>query len=230
MLNNKIGPGINMNPKNGDIKENKNSTNSNEKSNPSNDKKKKKKWSKKKKILIIIVVIFAILLISVGYFGFMASREIVRDVSVKNPDGETGTAFVVIRPGVCSFQDDVTGSFIKGLVKSDWRVESTSSHKNTPTNLSKYDMFMFGSPTYGSKPHQSLLDYLKRVDLDGKPVILLVTAGGDGKEALDILKEAVVKANGTVIAELELLTGENSGGEAETEAYDLGKSYIEIPE
>lgn len=180
-------------------------------------------------MLLIIVVIVAALLVTGGVIVALSGREIARDVSVHNADGTTGTAFVVIRPGVGSTQDDVTDGLIEGLVKADWRVESTSSHKGTPTNVSAYDMFVFGSPTYGSQPQGSLKEYLKRVDLSGKPVILLVTSAGEdgGKAASEALRKMVEDANGVVIEELVLTTGD---GSAVDKARELGEGYTTIPE
>ena len=180
-------------------------------------------------MLLIIVIIVVALLVTGGVIVALSGREIARDVSVHNADGTTGNAFVVIRPGVGSTQDDVTDAMIEGLVKADWRVESTSTHEGTPTNVSGYDMFVFGTPTYGSQPHGTLKDYLKRVDLQGKPVVLLVTSGGDegGNAASKVLREAVEDANGVVIEELVLTTGD---GSADDKARELGKGYTSIPE
>jgi hypothetical protein len=197
---------------------------------PSTEDASEKGWFTRRRIMLLIVVgIVAAIIITVAVFGVLSTREISRDVTVHNADGDTGTAFVVIRPGIGSTQDDVTDGMIEGLVKADWRVESTSSHKGTPTNVSGHDMFVFGTPTYGSRPHGTLLDWLKRVDLEGKPVVLLVTSGGEegGKAAADVLREAVEDANGKVIDELVLTTGD---GSAVDKARDLGKDYTSIPE
>lgn len=129
------------------------------------------------------------------------SPEIVRDVEVRNPTGSTGTVFVVFRPGVTSFNEYIVNEFIRGLTDSDWRVEVTTSSQQTPTNLTTYDLIVLGAPTNGGKPHQAMLAYLTRVDLEGKPVVLILTFGVTGEAPIDCFRNATIDANGFVHSE-----------------------------
>jgi flavorubredoxin len=142
------------------------------------------------------------------------SAEIIRDVEIQNSDGSKGTVFVVFRPGLTSFNEDVVNGFIRGLVDSDWRVEVTTSSQQTPTNVTNYDLIVLGSPVNGDQPHQSMQDYLTRVDFDGKPVLLILTsAGGPTETAIGRFRNATLNANGLVLNELQF-------GILETDAID----------
>jgi len=147
------------------------------------------------------------------------SVEIVRDVVINNPDGSTGTVFVVFRPGLTGFNEGVVNEFVRGLVDADWRVEVTTSSSATPTNVTAYDLIVLGSPTNGAKPHESMLAYLTRVDFEGKPVVLILTSGGFGGAGLELFGNATEDANGVVLSSMQFAIFEADAG---SRAYTAG--------
>jgi flavodoxin len=83
-------------------------------------------------------------------------------------------------------------------------VEGTTSSQQTPTNLTSYDLIVLGSPINGDQPHQSMQDYLTRVDFDGKPIVLILTSGGGPTETgMGRFRNATINANGLVLDELQ---------------------------
>jgi flavorubredoxin len=121
------------------------------------------------------------------------------EVQIINPEGQRGNVFAVYRPGISSFQGDVTYAFINGLKDSDWKIDVTIPSSETTSDLSKYDLLILGTPTRGGMPHKSVSEYLKRVgDLNGMKTVLIVTAGG-GKGALIALEKEVKARNGKII-------------------------------
>lgn len=130
------------------------------------------------------------------------SAEIIRDVEIQNSDGSKGTVFVVFRPGLTGFNEGVVNGFIRGLVDSDWRVEVTTSSQQTPTNMTAYDLIVLGSPSNGDQPHQSMQDYLTRVDFEGKPVVLIFTCAGLVRDGMNRFRNATIEANGQIQSEL----------------------------
>ncbi|MGY5878740.1 MAG: hypothetical protein RTV31_00760 [Candidatus Thorarchaeota archaeon] len=147
----------------------------------------------------------------VGIVGMIASAVIIvslnsvvtiRDLEIQNPDGTTGTAFVVFRPGITTFNEDIVNAFINGLVESDWRVEVITTSDQTPTNVTAYDLIVLGAPVNGVQPHTAMLAYLTRADFEGKPVQLILTMGGSGADAIISFRNATISANGVVHAEL----------------------------
>jgi flavorubredoxin len=152
--------------------------------------------------MLILVIAIVGLVATVGIVVVLNGREIVRPLEIQNPTGSRGTAFVVFRPGLTSFNEDVVNAYIRGLIHSDWRVAVTTSSQQTPTNVTVYDFIVLGCPTNGDMPHQSMLDYLARVNFGGKPVVLILTSGGDGLTSMGHLRNATIDANGTVLSEL----------------------------
>jgi flavorubredoxin len=174
----------------------------------------------KKRICGLICVIFiagitttSLLVVSLN------SREIVQDVVVQNPDGSKGTVFVVFRPGLTSFNQDIVNEFIRGLIESDWRVEVTTSSQQTPTNVTTYDLIVLGSPVNGAKPHESMLAYLTRANFEGKPVVLILTSGFVGGPGLDAFENATTDANGVIISAMQFQIFE---ADARSRAYTAG--------
>jgi len=157
---------------------------------------------KRRFCMLLLVITITGLFATAGIVLALNSREIVRAVEVRNPTGSKGTVFVVFRPGVTGFNEDIVNAFIRGLIASDWRVEVTTSSQQTPTNVTAYNIIVLGTPTNGGKPHQSMLDYLARVNFGGKSVILILTSGGDGLDSMGYFRDATINANGTVLTEL----------------------------
>jgi hypothetical protein len=60
------------------------------------------------------------------------------------------------------------------------------------------DLIVLGSPTNGDKPHEMMMDYLTRVNFEGKPVVLILTSGGIGGTGHDHFRNATIDANGLV--------------------------------
>ena len=176
--------------------------------------------NKKRMCGLTCIILIAGLMITTMVVVGLNGREIVRDVEVQNPDGATGTAFVVFRPGVTSFNEEIVNQFVRGLIDSDWRVEVTTTSSQTPTNVTGYDLIVLGAPVNGAQPHQSMQAYLARADFDDKPVVLILTSGGEDASApLDIFRNATINANGIINSELHYWLFESG---ARNSAYTAG--------
>jgi hypothetical protein len=158
----------------------------------------------KKRICCLTCIISLVGLIVTGVvIVSLNSPEIIQDVRIENEDGTTGTVFIVSRPGVTGFHVGIMNEFIRGLNDTDWRIEITTPSSETSTNVTGYDLIVLASPVNGAQPHQSMQDYLARVDLGGKPVILLLTSGGeDANPAMGVFNDLVIDADGVVQNEL----------------------------
>ncbi len=176
--------------------------------------------SKKRICGLLCVILIAGLIATTVIVVSINSRETIREVEILNSEGLTGTVFVVFRPGVTSFNEDIVNEFVRGLVDSDWRVEVTTTSQQTPTNITGYDLIVLGSPVNGAQPHQAMQDYLERIDFEGKPVVLILTSGGeDSRNAMDIFRDAVVDANGLVHSEFPFWIFDSGAG---SRAYTAG--------
>ncbi len=170
---------------------------------------------------LIIVLVIGVVFGSVGIIMAMAYREINRDITVQNPGGTTGTAFVVVRPGVTFLPDQVASQVALGLVNQGWQVETTTSSNATPTNMSRYDLVVLVSPVYGAHPHPNMLAYLERTNLQNLPVILLLTSLGKQSIAMDAFRNATVAASGRVVDEILIGAFDVNGLDA---AYQAGNN------
>lgn len=175
--------------------------------------------NKKRICGLTCVILIAGLIVTTMIVVSLNSAEIIRDLEIQNPDGSEGTVFVVFRPGLTSFNEDIVNEFIRGLVDSDWRVEVTTSSQQTPINVTAYDLIVLGSPVNGGKPHESMLGYLTRVDFEGKPVVLILTSGGLGGPGIDYFKNATIDANGVVHSAMQFQLFE---ADARNRAYTAG--------
>jgi len=133
------------------------------------------------------------------------NREVVSEVTILNPGGETGRALVVYHPGKSDFQRRVFAGFSDGLVASGWQVEMTTPSLQTPTDLAGYDLLVLGGATYGFQPNQPIQTYVGRLgDLGGKPTVTIITALGMGERSTGIMEGLVRQANGNLVKALVL--------------------------
>jgi flavorubredoxin len=124
-----------------------------------------------------------------------------------NPDGSTGTALVVYHPGRSGFQEMFIHAFSEGLVSNGWRVEISTVSKETPTDLSGYDLLVLSAPTYDWVPAKPIPRYLERLgDLEGQPTAVILSAAGTTTLSVPTMEEMVREANGDLVASYTLWT------------------------
>lgn len=127
------------------------------------------------------------------------------DLKSINSQGKSGNVLVIYHPGLSSFQEDVTYSFVKGLVERDYAIEITTSSSKTTTDISKYDLIVLGMPTYGGGLAKPMENYLARIDdLEGKKVVIIITGAGSTDESVTNMKEFIAMRNGYIIESLPL--------------------------
>ena len=159
----------------------------------------------KKMTLMAFLIILIVLIVVVISFIALTGREHVSELQIINLDGTSGTALVVYHPGLSSFQEDVTKSFVDGLVSKGWRIEITTASSDAPSDITNYDLLVLGTPTYGSAPAKPLVNYIDRLDdLDGKPIVVICTALGSAQETLERVSTQIQEINGSVISSLTL--------------------------
>ncbi len=152
-------------------------------------------------------VIVAIALGSGYWLQRRINADIVTPITEANPGGTGGTALIVYQPGLSDFQAKVTAAFGEGLVEGGWRVLTTTASDQAPSVTTDYDVIVLGAPVYGGVPGKPLSRYIERVaDFGGKPVYVLLTAGGDAAPAIEHTKQAVAGHNGRPVGSLGLTT------------------------
>lgn len=145
----------------------------------------------------------AVVVLAAASFGatwWMASREVTSALTTLNANGQRGRALLVYHPGLSAFPKQVTGAFAEGLVRAGWRVDMTTASAQAPGDVHDYDLIVLGTPVYGDAAARPLSAYIDRVrDFHAKPVVLVFTAAGDAKPAMDKAATQVSGFNGRVL-------------------------------
>jgi hypothetical protein len=171
------------------------------------------------KISIIVIIILAV---AAGLILSRIGKPIERDMEVKNEAG-TEVALMVHHPGITGFLDRVLGAFSDGMVSIGYRVDMTTASPGAPTDISKYDLLVLGSPTYGGNASKPLSDYLISLgNLDEMPVVVIATGLGNATAASH-MEELVEENNGIVILKLDYV-GIGANDEILDDARTQGKS------
>ena len=176
----------------------------------------KKRW---KKILLIILLTFLIgSAFLLAYASFVMNSEVISELVIKNPQGGKN-ALILYHPGLSSFSHDVSYAFADGLVSNNWRVEIVTPSKEAPTELSKYDLLVVASNTYGFTPDGPTTDHLERIgDLDGIQVVLLTLGAGNALESQQSLENMIESQSGTIVTSILVYSlAPNEGDKSPTE-------------
>ena len=154
---------------------------------------------------IIVPAVLVVLAAVVAYVEFSRNREVVTGIKVVNPDGVEGKALVVYHPGKSDFQRQVFSGFADGLASNGWRVAMTTPSRETPTDLTGYDLLVLGGPTYGFSPARPIKRYLSRLgDLAGLRTVTIITGLGAAERSSADIQKRVRDANGTLVKALLL--------------------------
>jgi flavorubredoxin len=157
---------------------------------------------------ILAIVIIVVVLGAVGAFVmYRVATPVKRDVEVYNEGGEL-SALAVYHPGLSAFQRKIMEAFCEGLSSGGYRVEMASASPEAPSDASGYDLMVFGSPTYGNATAKPLRQYLEGLAMDGKPAILIATAGGEADGNAAEMRSLVEGNGGNVVEVLTYLTSD----------------------
>jgi len=175
-----------------------------------------KRW---KRILLITFLVLAIVSVSLlVYASFGMNNDVITELVVKNPAGNK-IALVLYHPGLSSFSHDVAYAFADGLVANDWRVEIATPSIEAPTDLSKYDLLVVSSNTYGFNPDTPTTRHLERIGELGAIETVAITLGaGSAEQSQQIFENLLESHNGTIIESLLLYSlAPNEGGNSAAE-------------
>lgn len=175
-----------------------------------------KRW---KKVLLIILLTFIIVSASLlAYASFVMNNDVVSELAIKNPQGSK-TALILYHPGLSSFSHDVSYAFTDGLIQNNWRVEITTPSREAPIDISKYDLLVVASNTYGFSPDTPTTRHLERIgDLNEIQVVLLTLGAGSALESQQSLENMVQTQSGIIIRSILVYSmAPNEGDKSPTE-------------
>lgn len=175
-----------------------------------------KRW--KKILLIVLITIIIVSAILLIYASFGMNNDFITQLTIKNPDGNK-TALVLYHPGLSSFSHDVSYAFAEGLTTNNWRVEIATPSVEAPTDLSKFDLLVIASNTYGFNPDTPTTRHFERIgDLEGIETVVITLGAGSAEQSQKALENLVKDSNGVIIESLILYSmAPNEGDFSATE-------------
>lgn len=157
--------------------------------------------------LVVAAVVFGIwYFIQDVWAAAKTNAEIFSDVVSLGEGNRSGRrAFVVYHPGRSGLYSKLQQAYAETLVENGWRVDFTTASSQTPVQLTDYDLLVLGAPTYNFVPAKPIVDYIGRIrNLDGKPVVLVLSGGGMTDAAMRRFHKLVNQVGGTVVDAVEV--------------------------
>jgi hypothetical protein len=136
----------------------------------------------------------------------LVNRE-VRSPMVTLGSGERGRALVVYHSARGGLMRRLQEAFAEGMSVEGWQVDLSTASSSSPSDLSKYQLLVLGSPCYYDGLARPIRAYFARIkNLRGTPVVTVVSGFGNTAGAAKALRELVRQAHGEVVDEIELWT------------------------
>lgn len=148
-----------------------------------------------KKILKIAGVVFIIIiLLCMVWFAWarrINNKELDNhEVIYKSSSKEAKKAMIIYQKSNTSISDDIAKSIAVKLADNGYDVMVNYPGEFLSDDLSKYDLVVFGSPTYMASVSSVLQNYIKRVTDCGNAKLLFYSVGMlDSTEELDSVDE-----------------------------------------
>jgi flavodoxin len=139
---------------------------------------------------------------------------------LKSTQDSPKKALVVYQPSLSSFSGDMAHQIAKGLNDNGFEVTLNNPGDYMPSDLSQYDVVVFGSPVYAGKVSKALTDYMAKITALPSGKIVLYSTGGmlDNTIELDKMDELL---NGTAAYNKIKFDANDKSGSAGL-AYSLG--------
>lgn len=177
-----------------------------------------------KKILIgigvIIVLMIGAVISVVLLVTFTNKPKAAKEIIMKSNTNSAKKALIIYQPSISKTPSVMATAIAKGLNDGGYEATLNYPGEKLSTDISKYSLIIFGSPTYAGKPLSIVTDYMKKVkDFSSKKVVLFSTgADANNKGELDELEKSMA---GNKAYKKIKFTGDKK--ESEKKAYDLGK-------
>jgi hypothetical protein len=164
--------------------------------------------------VVVALAIFGVWFLAYDvWFTGRANAEFVSRVTTLGGDGSAGRALIVHHQGrgPSHFQARMQRAFAEGLQAQGWQVDITTASRQTPTDLSGYGLLVLGAQTYNWCPARPVVDYIDRVrNLEGKPVVIIVSGGGMTERAMQVLHKCIVRTGGVIVDAIEIWTSRSN--------------------
>ena len=175
-----------------------------------------------KKILLVVVISFvAAIAIMAVIFGSLNKPKGNNEKILKSNESSAKKALIIYQPSLTNVTSVIADSIAKGLNDGGCEVTLNNPGKDLSTDISKYSLVVFGSPTYAGQPLSIETEYISKIkDFSSAKVVLFVT-GSDvsKKDELDVMEKSLNGVN----AYKKVKFNAGSKNDSKNEAYELGK-------
>lgn len=131
------------------------------------------------KIIGIIVITFiTMMIILVSIVNSALSSDKGNNEKILESTKLDKKALIIYQPSLSKMTSKISGEIAKGLNESGYEVVINYPGEHLSTDLSKYDIVIFGSPTYGGKISNVLTKYISKVkDYSSNVKVVLFSTG-----------------------------------------------------
>jgi len=152
-----------------------------------------------------LVFVAWLLFVTVGTAS--VNREVESAIVTLGP-GSGHRALIVYHSAHGGLMRAMQEAFANGLQAEGWQVDLSTASRLSPVEMSSYQLLVLGSPCYNRGLARPISAYLARLgDLQGMPVVNVVTGFNYTERAAQLLRTRVQHAHGRVLDEIELWTG-----------------------
>lgn len=175
-----------------------------------------------KKIFICIVILIIVLIVtSVVLLSSVNKPKGNNEKVLKGKDNSSKKALIIYQPAITNITDEIANSLAKGLNDKGYEVIINYPGDHLTTDVSKYDLVIFGSPVYAGQPSTVETDYISKVkDFSSNKVVLFSTGGDASKDSeLEIMEKSL---NGVKVYK-KIKFNVSNKEESKNKAYNFGK-------
>lgn len=165
-------------------------------------------------VIILAVVVFAVVLSSVN-----ASKGNHEEV-LNSPQSAAKKALIVYQPSLSSLTGDMAHQIAKGLYDNGFTVTLNNPGGHMPSDLSTYDVVVFGSPVYAGKVSKALTDYMAKITAYPSGRIVLFSTGGMPDDTQELNEMAQLLGSTPIYKQVKFSAKDKDSSAAQ--AYSLG--------
>lgn len=166
-------------------------------------------------LLGISIIIMITMVTTVNFLLASKKGNNEKKISSKNSGKK---ALIVFQPGLSQATSKAAEQIAKGLNKGGYEIILNNPGQHLSTDISKFELVVFGSPTYGGQVSKVLTQYMSEIkDFSFSKVILFTTGLNANVTAELDTMESFLK-NAKAYKKVKL----NSAQKESKEAYELG--------
>lgn len=175
-----------------------------------------------KKILLGVVILIVVSIVAmVVIFGSLNKPKGNNERILKSNKTSVKKALIIYQPSATNVTSLMADSIAKGLNDGGYEVTLNNPGNDISTDISKYSLVIFGSPTFAGQPLSIETDYISKIkDFSSAKVVLFVT-GADisKKDELNVMEKAL---NGTKSYK-KVKFNSGTKEDSKNKAYNLGR-------